>query len=131
MAFAHFGEKDDMQDDTYKIIGTLLADAIVSWQQKDIERYYSDVDSLYCLIWSRLDDATADEFELKLKKAGSTIYSSNPDVDEEVRLSNMTATFDDLRMIFKQLTKRLDQIGILFKFKVNADEIIANKGGMT
>lgn len=129
MVHVNYLDKDDMQDDTYKLIGTLLADAIISWQTKDILRYHADIDSLYCIVWSRLAPDVQKDFENKLQRASQVVYAQEPDIDMQVREQELTRTFDELRTIFKEITKELDKVGILFKLKTKPDVMIT-RGGM-
>lgn len=137
MSFVRYNDREDMQDDSYKLAADLLRQITDSYYTNDIEAYFKGIDSLFILVHHRMltdrrnDGKTlVDDIEKKLKAASEVIYArSRSDIDGlEEMTQDMTETMDDLREVLKQLVRMLDDIGILFKIRVDANSIVTRTG---
>lgn len=119
-SYVSYRDQDDMQDDTYKILSELIIDAIYALRGKDIRTLHSDIDSMYIMVWSRMSREQQGEFERRLEDAAGEIYS--PDVGNDP-LANSN-TFDTLRLLLKDLTRVIDEMGILFRMRTDIDKLV-------
>ena len=119
MAHVNYLDKDDMQDETYNTLSELLISAIRAFREKHIKNLHSDLDAMFCVIWTRMKEPDRTKVEKELTEIGNRIFSTE-DLEEE----ELTQLFDRTRELFKLLTKALDDIGILFKIKANLDALV-------
>ena len=115
----NYGDREDMQDDTYKLISELLTMAMIAYNDKDANRLHSSVDSLFILTHSRMEQDEANKFNDSLKEASQAIYGNDPDAPEDLQGQRITEVIDNLREILMKISRVLDDKGILFKMKVD------------
>lgn len=123
MAYVNYNETDDMQDDVYKILTELFIDAIRMYRNTEVKLLFRDIDAIYIMCHSRMK--TPDDFESRLEELREAIYSV-PD-GEEASQFVLSAAFDDLRGLLKDLTKALDDAGILFKMQSDLDSLVTRQ----
>lgn len=117
------GQREDMQDDVYKVVINMVILANQQYYMKDVRGFHTTIDSIFLMIHSRLQDADAIEDELNHIK--DALYGeSDDDTPQSVRESEL---FDDCRAIWKKLLKQLDDEGILLRAKANLDQIVARR----
>lgn len=122
MAYVEHKGKEDMQEDTYRILSELIIDSIMALRNKDVMTLHGDIDSIYLLVWSRMAVDRQEHFEKQLKDLGNTLYNGDERIDDLQR----SLLFDELRQLLKELTGVLEEeLGILLRIKADIDKLVA------
>ena len=116
MAFFNAHEKEDMQDDTYKLIAALLWHWVEVKDRRDLVGCYNVIENLYDLAHNRIKM----EFLPELDRARQDVFG----IDKQEGVLHKSKCIEDLRGLFRIITKSLDDSGILFKARVNTAEMI-------
>lgn len=124
MAFINYSDRQDMQDDTFKIVAILISMAITAKQNSltrkdpsDAKVFHSLVESLHDLAGGRLKDD--EEIGKEIDRIGDIIYSANKQLEPRV----LSKCIDDTRQVFKRITRGLDRAGLLFRIEEKATEM--------
>lgn len=122
MAHVNYGEQEDLQNDTFKIISQILIDAILAYREHNLKVLHTDLDIIYLFTWNRLPEEEAKEFEKTLSAMSNAIHGTENDrSDDGVYLSQV---YDEARELLKKMTKVLDDQGILWKIKADLDRLV-------
>lgn len=114
------GAREDFQDETFRIIANLIADAIQAQREKDPYRLFANIDSLYVAASRRVDKKDKD-FERDLMGCMSKLYP----VDGSLLASDeRTRVFMELRSIWKRMAVVLDDQGLMFRARSSPMDMI-------
>lgn len=120
-------EKEDFQDETFKIIASLIADAIQSQREKDPFRLFANIDALYVASNNRVDKKVSKKgsdvasFEDRLMKVMVRLY---PKDGHLLSSQERTVLFLDLRLLWKELAGILDEQGLMFRARSSPHDMI-------
>lgn len=106
-----------MQDDTYKIIAGLLFDCIIAKRQKDIKSYYDTIEDLYDLAHNRI--------KMDLKEPLDAVRQEIYGIGAQRGPFHESKCLEDLRELYREITKALDDAGILFRIRADLDRLVA------
>lgn len=125
MAFVNYADNDDMQNDTFKIITELFIDAIRMYRMTEVKLLYRDIDAIFLMSHKKLEGKIPDDFEKRLNDMREIIFSV-PEGEGEGQLV-LSAAFDELRCLLKELTAGLDEAGLLFKMRTDLDSLVTRQ----
>lgn len=115
-----YGSKEDFQDETFKIIASLIADAIQAQREKDPYRLYADIDSLYVAASRRVDKKDKD-FEKDLELLAASLFKPDGSV---LNSQERTKVFLSSRDLWKRLAGLLDDQGLMFRARSSPHDMI-------
>ena len=118
MAFINFDNREDMQDDTYKIVAIRLDQALTAIIWKEADMAYSLIEALFLLVGSRLKEEEP-EIEKELKVIGNMLFQQGKPLDDQGK----SAALDMCKVTYAKITKSLDRAGILFRAEAKVDEL--------
>lgn len=128
MTHVRYTDRDDMQDETYKTISDLIVSSILSYRNKNAEQLYADLDSIYLMVWSKLDKKDGERIQDLLLRANGLLYGPGADMDEGEMGEHLSRVLDELREVLRLLTGYLVKVGILFKMRTPVGEL-SMRGG--
>lgn len=120
MAFISYEQREDFQDDTFKLIAGLVVEAIKSQVAKDTELLFSCVDAIYTVLHKRVKKTK--EFNKKLESLRNELYSTEG-VDDYTR----SKQFDRTRELWKELAGALDDGGLLLRERIDKSELVTRE----
>jgi len=121
MAFVGFNDKQDMQDDTFKIIAWNISEGVQYAKEKDVKGLHSVCEALTDVFSTRLKSIDAiDNALTKLKKV---LYRIPPPSKQQ-----LTTSMDETRTVWRVICKELDEAGILLRAKQNVNELYKRGG---
>ena len=121
MAFINYSEREDMQDDTYKIVAIRLDQALQAIIIKDIELSHSIIEGLYLLVGCRLKDKT---IYADIQAITNSLYARGTDKDARLR----SKALDACKEVYAKITSGLNDSGILFRAEANLNELYKRGG---
>lgn len=119
-------QKEDFQDETFRIIASLIADAIHSQRQNDPFRLFANIDALYVASSNRVDKKMSKKeqkisYEDKLMSVMVKLYPSDNHV---LTNEEKTRIFLELRLLWKELAVILDEQGLMFRARSSPHNMI-------
>ena len=123
----NYHEKEDFQDETFKIIASLIADAIQSQREKDPFRLFANIDALYVASANRVDKKVKKKakevlsYEARLMLVMVRLY---PKDNHVLNAQERTLLFLDLRLLWKELAGILDEQGLMFRARSSPRDMI-------
>jgi GTP-binding protein EngB required for normal cell division len=125
-------QKDDFQDETFRIVGTLIADAIQAQREKNIHRLINNIDCLYIAVHRRVDkidkkkkeeekEEDREGFEKRLLDLMKKVYPSG---GRELSPAERSTLFMELRSLWKELAGVLDDAGLMFRARSSPETMI-------
>lgn len=122
MAFINQTAREDMQDDTFKLIAALVWEGVSQKSGKSVKGLLNIVDNIYDVshlrVEKKFDSEEHDTFGVWLTQTKKKIYSVNSADSYE-----KSKQFDEVCELWRTLLGILDQAGLLFKIQENLDEI--------
>jgi len=117
MAFISYEQREDFQDDTFKMVAGLVARAIDAQVHKDLESLFTSVDAIYTILWKRIKNN--EEFSVRLEALRKQLYAV--DVVDEFGKSRQ---LDEARALWKELAGALDDGGLLLRERLDKSELV-------
>lgn len=117
MAFISYEQREDFQDDTFKMVAGLVARAIDAQVHKDLESLFTSVDAIYTILWKRIK--RTEEFGKKLEALRKEIYSL-----DEVDDFSKSRQLDRTRELWRELAGCLDDGGLLLRERLDKSELV-------
>ncbi len=124
MVYVDYNEKDDMQDDIYKLVGLLLKDCVFAGLAKDAYGLLDSLDWAFRTLHSRMKEKSCKDIRSALDHAKVALYPEDGVVEDII----LSGVFDDLADVYSDMTAALNSVGILMKMKINLDELIKEGG---
>jgi len=120
MAFVNtFTQKEDMQDDTFKILSQFVINAINAALEFDVPRLYSNLNIFRRTVAHKLKEDT--HLKERLQTVKDLIYNRDLTADHET----MSIAYDHLMDIYEDICRDLTKKGILFRIETDFDSIVA------
>jgi hypothetical protein len=119
MAFISYEQREDFQDDTFKMVAGLVARAIDAQGHKDLESLFTSVDAIYTILWKRIRH---EGFEEELEELRAQLYA--PD---EVDPYTKSRQLDRARKLWKVLAGSLDDGGLLLRERLDKSELVTRE----
>ena len=116
MAFISYEQREDFQDDTFKMVAGLVARAIDAQVHKDLESLFTSVDAIYTILWKRIKETEA--FREKLEKLRVELYTTEADDYTKSR------QLDEARELWRDLAGCLDDGGLLLRERLDKSELV-------
>lgn len=123
MTYMKYNNKEDMQDDTFTHLMILQGMAINYKMQYDAEGLLSALDSIYCIVYMRMQENDRKMCDTMLSEIRDRLYAKNED-DETADQFLLSKILDDEREVFKILNDVLYKLGILFKERTDPGQLI-------
>lgn len=120
MAFISYEQKEDMQDDTFKMIASLIYDAIRSYRDKDVESLFSDIDTIYTTLHVYTESQVPDGFNDRVDELRKKLYSDSVDHSPEA----MSRHFEEARKLWRDLAGALTKGGLMLRARVDKSELV-------
>jgi len=117
VAFISYEQREDFQDDTFKMVAGLVARAIDAQVHKDLESLFTSVDAIYTVLWKCIKHT--DEFREKLEKLRVELYAVDA-VDEYTKSRQL----DRARELWRELAGCLDDGGLLLRERLDKSELV-------
>lgn len=117
MAFISYEQREDFQDDTFKMVAGLVARAIDAQVHKDLESLFTSIDAIYTILWKRIKNTEA--FDKKLEDLRTDLYTRD-DVDEYTKSRQL----DQARRLWRELAGCLDDGGLLLRERLDKSELV-------
>ena len=121
MAFINYDLREDMQDDTYKIVAIRLDQALEAIILKEAELALSIIEALFLLIGGRLKRET--EIEKQIDAITNVLFGKGRK-DGQLR----TIALDDCKKVLRDIARDLDKAGILLRAEANPGEMYKRGG---
>lgn len=120
MAFISYEQREDFQDDTFKVVAALVVEAIKAQVEKDTERLFSSTDAIYTILHKRVKNT--DGYNEKLERVRVSLYArDNADGLTKSKL------YDSTRLLWKELAGALDDAGLLLRERIDKSEVVTRE----
>lgn len=120
VAFISYEQREDFQDDTFKMVAGLVARAIDAQVHKDLESLFTSIDAIYTILWKRIKQT--EKFNAELDKLREEIYSQDA-IDDYTKSRQL----DKARMLWKELAGALDDGGLLLRERLDKSELVTRE----
>ena len=120
MAFISYEQREDFQDDTFKMVAGLVARAVEAQLNKNLTDLFDSVDAIDTLLHKRIKDYPS--FEHDLEELRVLVYS-----DAERDDYSRTQLFDRVRRLSKKLMGALDDGGLLLRERLDKSELVTRE----
>jgi len=123
--FVNYAEKEDMQEDTYKIIAALVIEGVYYRRSKDVVGLLTITDTLYDFVAeeiSKAEDKESNEsFVSRLEALESKVFSNGY---AQLGAQSRSRVYVEARVLWRECLAALRKAGLLFKMKADLDNIL-------
>ena len=115
--------KEDVQEETFNFLAHWSDMAAQSWGGQSPEDMWKCLKILFAYVYMRLDDK--EQIEKELEEVSDMLFKETEVMDDSIR----SEALDKLYVVWLKINLALEQVGILFKMRVDPGEIIKHGGG--
>ena len=122
--FVNYGERDDMQEDTYQIIAALVIEGVGYRREKDPMRLFTITDTLYDFVALEISKNEVDPenpFKDRLRALENKVFSNSYN---KLGPHQRSELYVEVRDLWRECLSALRKAGLLFKMKADLDNIL-------
>lgn len=122
--FVNYAEREDMQEDTYKIIAGLVFEGAYYRKSKDLIGLFTITDTLYDFVADDIkknEDSDVESFGDRLSALEARIWRSGAHKMSDQEKSRL---YLEARALWRECLSALRKAGLLFKMKADLDNIL-------
>lgn len=123
MVFINKFSKEDLQDDTLGALKVILQSVVDAQYRNDARTMFKGMDAFYCLLWARMkNDKSREHIEKELEALADLLFTGRSQ-----SCFNEAKAYEKARALWKDMTKQLNDMGLLFKLFTDVNELVTQR----